>query len=230
MPQETNGMIEKKIPSALPIYLAAGAFLVCSLFLPIYQMWAIVVAGVVSGVTGMVAHKKIPPRTVLVPAPEPVYRTGSQELDALLGDAQKNLKALHDLNVRIPDAALSASIERMETAGASILREIGDAPDKARSVRKFLTHYIPTAVKVLSTYADLAAAGASGENARALTQQVEQNAQIIAKAFESQLDCLFAGEVLDVSTDLDVLEAMAKSDGLVKESDSDEQHRPGLQL
>ncbi len=220
MPQETNGMIEKKIPSALPIYLAAGAFLVCSLFLPIYQMWAIVVAGVVSGVTGMVAHKKIPPRTVLVPAPEPVYRTGSQELDALLGDAQKNLKALHDLNVRIPDAALSASIERMETAGASILREIGE----------FLTYYLPTAVKVLSTYADLAAAGASGENARALTQQVEQNAQIIAKAFESQLDCLFAGEVLDVSTDLDVLEAMAKSDGLVKESDSDEQHRPGLQL
>ena len=43
---------------------------------------------------------------------------------------------------------------------------------------------------------------------------MEQNADTIAKAFEAQLDSLFAGQVLDVSTDLEVLEAMAKSDGL----------------
>ena len=69
-------------------------------------------------------------------------------------------------------------------------------------------------MKVLTAYADLEAAGAQGENARALAAQVEQNADTIAKAFEAQLDSLFAGQVLDVSTDLEVLEAMAKSDGL----------------
>ena len=67
---------------------------------------------------------------------------------------------------------------------------------------------------MLTAYADLEAAGADGENARALAAQVEQNAGTIARAFEAQLDSLFAGQVLDVSTDLEVLEAMAKSDGL----------------
>lgn len=204
-------MVEQKIRSAVPLYLAAGAFLAASALLPIYQWWAIVLAGVLAAGVYWVADKKIPPRTVLVEQP---YQTGSQDLDELLAQAQTRLDQLHTLNERIPDAALSAAILRMENAGAAILEKLSAEPEKARSARRFLAYYLPTAVKVLIAYADLEAAGADGENARALAAQVEQNAGTIARAFEAQLDSLFAGQVLDVSTDLEVLEAMAKSDGL----------------
>ena len=204
-------MVEKKIRSALPLYLAAAAFLVCSAALPIDQWWAILAAAAVCAAVYFVADKKIPPRTVYVKAE---YQTGSEELDAMLKQAGDQLDALHTLNERIPGAALSAAITRMETAGAAIVKKLSEEPDKARAARRFLTYYLPTAVKVLTAYADLEAAGAQGENARALAAQVEQNADTIAKAFEAQLDSLFAGQVRDVSTDLEVLEAMAKSDGL----------------
>ena len=68
-------------------------------------------------------------------------------------------------------------------------------------------------MKVLTTYADLSASGAGGENARSLTAQVEQNAGTIAAAFAAPLDALFAGEVLDVSSDITVLEGMLGGDG-----------------
>ena len=76
------------------------------------------------------------------------------------------------------------------------------------------TYYLPTAVKILTTYADLSASGAGGENAKSLMSDVEKNAGTIASAFEAQLDALFAGEVLDVSSDIAVLDGMLSGDGL----------------
>ena len=72
----------------------------------------------------------------------------------------------------------------------------------------------PTAVKVIASYAHMAETGAAGQNAQALKSDVEQNAQTIAAAFEKQLDSLFASEMLDITSDLDVLEHMMKGDGL----------------
>lgn len=118
------------------------------------------------------------------------------------------------LNARIPAAALSAQISRMEKAGAAILQQVREHPEKGRDIRKFVTYYLPTAVKILTTYADLSASGAGGENAKSLMSDVEKNAGTIASAFEAQLDALFAGEVLDVSSDIAVLDGMLSGDGL----------------
>lgn len=206
-------MVEKKIPSALPLYIAAGVFLVGSCIFSVYRLSDLLIVSALALGAYALAKKRIPPRVVMVPAPAEPFATGEAALDEALTQAQRDLDALRDLNARIPDAALSAQIERMEKAGASILREVRAHPEKGRGIRKFVTYYLPTAVKVLTTYADLSASGAGGENARSLTAQVEQNAGTIAAAFEAQLDALFAGEVLDVSSDITVLEGMLGGDG-----------------
>ena len=109
------------------------------------------------------------------------------------------------------------TMARMEQAGRAILAEVAKAPAKGKNIRKFTAYYLPTAVKVLTTYAKLDASGAQGQNAQALMAEVKKNANTIAAAFESQLDALFSGEVLDVSTDLKVLDGIARGDGLVDE-------------
>ena len=134
--------------------------------------------------------------------------------EAALEKARDDLEKLEVLNARIPAAALSAQISRMEKAGAAILQQVREHPEKGRDIRKFVTYYLPTAVKILTTYADLSASGAGGENAKSLMSDVEKNAGTIAAAFEAQLDALFAGEVLDVSSDIAVLDGMLSGDGL----------------
>ncbi len=225
-------MMEKQIPSAKPLYLAAAALLVLALVLPIYRWWALALC--VLGAAGVyaVAKKSIPPRTVLVPVPSTVFATGEAGLDKALAQAEKDLDTLAALNKRIADAELSESIARMERAGRAILKRVSEEPSKAKGIRKFATYYLPTAIKVLTTYADLAASGAKGENARALERDVKQNAALIAKAFEAQLDALFAGEALDVTSDLDVLEAIAKSEGLLGDTPAagNDETKPTLTL
>ncbi len=207
-------MVEKKIPSALPIYLAAGVFLAGSCIFSVYRLSDLLIVCALAAFAYAFASKKIPPRVELVPAPAEPFATGEAALDEALAQAQHDLDALQTLNARIPDAALSAQIERMEKAGGAILREVRAHPEKGRGIRKFVTYYLPTAVKILTTYADLSASGAGGQNARSLTAEVEQNAGTIAAAFEAQLDALFAGEVLDVSSDIAVLEGMVGADGI----------------
>ncbi len=209
-----DGMMEKTVKSAKPLYAAAAVFLLCSLLFRTYSLLGLVGALLVTAGVYLMADKAFGSHTILVEAPGTIYATGEKSLDEVLTKAEADLKSLHALNGRIADEGLSDAISRMEKAGRAILAQVAKEPAKAKSIRKFAAYYLPTAIKVLTTYADLSATGAQGENARALQADVKKNADTIAHAFEAQLDALFAGEVLDVSSDLDVLQAMAKGDGL----------------
>ena len=174
-----------------PLYIAAGAFLVCAAVLPVYSLPGFLGACAVAAGAYFLSDKKIPPRVVMVPAPEDPFATGEEALDAALEKARDDLEKLEVLNARIPAAALSAQISRMEKAGAAILQQVREHPEKGRDIRKFVTYYLPTAVKILTTYADLSASGAGGENAKSLMSDVEKNAGTIASAFEAQLEDVY---------------------------------------
>ena len=79
-------------------------------------------------------------------------------------------------------------------------------PDKLPQMRKFMDYYLPTALKLLKTYAELDAQGVEGENIRESKQRIEQVMDTLVTAFEAQLDRLFEDDALDVSTDIDVME------------------------
>lgn len=207
-------MTEKKVPRAAPIYLAGAAWIVGALLFPIYRLWALALTPLLSVGAYLLGSKLFPARTVLVEEPEKPFATGEAELDSALTRAREDLRRLAKLNEAIPDPGLSAQIDRMEKAGAAILKEAAEDPAKGKLIRRFVTYYLPTAVKILSSYAKLDASGAQGENAKELRQGVEQNAATIADAFEAQLDSLFSDEVLDITSDIDVLKGMMKGDGL----------------
>ncbi len=204
--------IEKKIPSVVPIYLAAAVWPAAAFFLPLYRVWAVVLSAVLSVFAWRLGCKLFPPTVVSVPAPEEPIRTGEAAADEMLEKVRRDLALLPQLDDFIVDAHLSDCIRRMERAGNGILREVAEHPEKARQIRRFAAYYLPTSVKILSVYARMERQ--KGENAAELRREVEQNAETIAKAFEHQLDSLFESEALDISTDIEVLRDMLQSDSL----------------
>ena len=221
-------MIEKKVRPVLPFYLFAVSWVVCGLVLPLYTLWGLVTTLAISMAVYLAATAFMPPKTILVPAPLKPFDTGEEQLDQALEQARSQLKELTALNARIPGQSISAQISRMERAGGAILDEVAKQPAKARRIRRFLHYYLPTAVKVISSYAHMAETGAAGQNAQTLKSDVEQNAQTIAAAFEKQLDSLFASEMLDITSDLDVLEHMMKGDGLAEDAPGGKDEEPWM--
>ena len=204
--------IEVRRKSVLPWYFAGLVWLVGALALPIYQLWALVVVAVLS-VVGFVAARRICPD--VVSRKEVPFMTGKEDADQMLALIDQKRRELHELNVRIEDAPLSAAMDRMEKACLGILDEVEQHPEKAAQVRRFANYYLQDAVKILTLYAELEEKGVQGENAAGVRAEVAQNAQTIATAFENQLDSLFARDALDISTDLEVLNGMLKGQGLV---------------
>ncbi len=77
-----------------------------------------------------------------------------------------------------------------------------------------MDYYLPTALKLLNTYAQLSAQDVQGTNITEAKQSIERSMDLLITAFENQLDKLFASDALDVSTDIAALEGMLNLDGL----------------
>lgn len=201
--------IRKK--SVLPLWLAALAWPVGALVFPVYTLWGLAATAALSVVVYFVAARLCPVRIVTREVP---YATGSEDVDAMLAGIEKNLDALHALNDAIPDAKLSAEMDRMERAGRGILQAVEANPDKAGQIDRFARYYLPEVVKIMAAYARMEQGGIKGDNADQIQSEVRANAATMATAFENQLDSLYSAEAMDISTDIQVLDTILKSQNL----------------
>ena len=206
-----NKWEEKRTRPVLPIYLAALVWPVGALLLPAYRLSSVLILAGASAVVYGLGSKFCPTRVIKKQVP---YATGSEDVDAMLSGISANLDKLHVLNDAIPDAELSAAMTRMEKAGRSIAAAVEQSPDKARTIDRFARYYLPEVIKLMTTYASMEKNGVKGENADQILAELRRNAATTAKAFENQLDALYSAEAMDISTDIEVLDGILKSQNL----------------
>ena len=123
-------------------------------------------------------------------------------------------RQLRQANDAIPNPVMTAKISRLEDVSARIFALAKKDPDKKAQLQKFMDYYLPTALKLLNTYAQLSAQDVQGTNITEAKQSIERSMDLLITAFENQLDKLFASDALDVSTDIAALEGMLNLDGL----------------
>lgn len=218
----------------LPLWLAALAWPVGALLFPVYTLWGLAATAVLSLAVYLVSARLCPDRIQYREIP---YATGSEDVDAMLAGIEKNLDALHALNDVIPDAQLSNEMDRMERAGRGILKAVEAAPDKAPQIDRFARYYLPEVVKIMGAYARIekefdwigfenttrrapfdtvVQSGIRGQNSQQIMKEVRENAATMATAFENQLDSLYSAEAMDISTDIEVLDHILKSQNLAQ--------------
>ena len=155
-----------------------------------------------------------PPEPTPAPAPKPEKQPEKQPDMPERDQYKKILDELRRVNDAIPDEEMSDKISRLEAVSAKIFEQAKSDPDKLPQMRKFMDYYLPTSLKLLNTYAELDNQGVEGENISESKRRIEQTMDTLVKAFENQLDRLFASDALDVSTDIDVMQNMLRADGL----------------
>ena len=143
------------------------------------------------------------------PAPreEKAKPTPDEEENAVLAE----IRAVNDA---IAHEGLSAQIDRIGVITAKIFDYQKSHPEKSPQLHSFLSYYLPTTLKILRAYAQLEAQGIEGENITAAKQRIEGMMDKVVEGFEKQLDRLFQGDALDITTDVQVLERMLAKDGL----------------
>lgn len=145
-----------------------------------------------------------------VPQPEPAPAPEPEKAQ----DDNAVLLEIRQVNDAIPDPVMSAKIDRIGEITGKILDYQRQNPGKDGQLRSFLNYYLPTTLKILRAYAQLDAQGVEGENISAAKARIEGMMDMVVEGFEKQLDKLFRDSVMDISSDVSVLEQMLEKDGL----------------
>lgn len=209
--------MKKRIRSAIPIYLCALAWAICACFLPMYKISSILICAGVSIAVWLVAGRIFPGRTIDV---EQKPDSGDAEVDRQIEEGRRALGELKAAQAEFEQAGkngLAAPMKRMLDAGDRIFAALEKQPRDSQQVRKFMNYYLPTSVKLISHYKTLSAAG-EGENVLKSLSGIEESLDMIAGAFEKQLDRLYADDQLDISAEISALETMMAADGLTEEN------------
>lgn len=124
------------------------------------------------------------------------------------------LKQLRDLNDSIADPLISEKIDNIEDLSGKIFRLVEAKPEKLPQIRKFMDYYLPSTLKLLSSYATLEHQGIEGENITSAKENIARILDTMTTGYRQQLDALFRDDAIDISADIDVLQMTMERDGL----------------
>jgi 5-bromo-4-chloroindolyl phosphate hydrolysis protein len=209
-----------------PIYAVGILWLVWGLFFPLYRPFHYVLAILASIAVYFLGKTIWPDRAYQTPETQQAQprqkekkaqtaeSTGDAELDALLAERDKAVSEMRRLNDSIQDPAISQQIDHLESTTKKIIAQVVQNPKKLPQIRKFMSYYLPTTLKLLNAYDRMDTAGISGANIDGTKDKIEDMMGTIVTAFDKQLDALFGDEALDISTDITVMEQMLNQEGL----------------
>lgn len=142
--------------------------------------------------------------------------TGNEEADNVILKGQEMLQTIRDENAMIPDETLSAQMDTLYDKCQQIFRTVSECPSKAPSVRKFMNYYLPTTLKVLANYRTMQERGVSYYEMNQARDSAVRCMNMVLTACQKQIDALHKENMLDISTDIDVMEQMLKRDGYIE--------------
>ena len=201
--------------SAAPIYAAVATWLLYALLFPLYAVGHFLLAAAASAVVALIARMFCRDVTETVEIPEEPVSTGNVELDKMIAEGDAAVKTMRMLNDSIQDEKISAQIDRLEAVSTRIFDYVKDHPEKLPQIRKFMSYYLPTTLKLLSAYADFEKQTVVGDNIRSSKANIERMMETLSEAYEKQFDSLFRAESMDINAEIRTMDSLLRQDGYV---------------
>lgn len=203
-------------PSPIPFYGSAVVIALYALIFPMYRIFdysMMCIAGMAALIVlSMIFGPEI--ETIVLPV-EPIT-TGDANIDALLREGETAVAEMKKLHDAIAEPSVRAEIVALIDITDKIFKDVIDDPTDYKAVRRFADFYLPTTMKLLYAYERFGRGGVTGgEHIDATLARIEDALQQIHASYEKQYDALFKNQALDIETDIMVLEALLKKDGLL---------------
>ena len=212
--QETSGR------SLLPVYAVGVVWLVYAAFFPLYRWTDFIIAGAVSAIVYVLLAGRTPQelhikqkKPTLKPAAPPI-KTGDEQIDELLRNAGKEVAALEGLALSFASEPVQQQIKDLSATANQILEFLQKKPEKARQVRQFLHYYLPSSLKLLTTYQEFGSEDVKGDNIRASMKKIEELLPGMQRTFADELDGLYRDQAIDISAEVSVMRNMIVQEGI----------------
>lgn len=136
------------------------------------------------------------------------------ELQIAVAEGKNYLQKIRSANDAIPGEEISQKLFRLEAVTTKIFDYVQNHEEKLPEIRKFMSYYLPTTLKLVEAYREFDAQPIQGNNITTVKHEIEASLDTINKAFENLLDSLFEDDAFDISTDISALKTMLEQEGL----------------
>lgn len=134
----------------------------------------------------------------------------------IVAEGEHFIKKIKASNDAIPGVEISRKISYMENIVQKIFQRVQQKPELAGDLKKLMSYYLPTTIKLLEAYEELDAQPIQGPNITSSKKEIEDTMDTLNTAFEKILDDFYQNTAWDISSDISVLETMLAQEGLMK--------------
>lgn len=226
----------KKPGSVGSIYSFAITWLILSMFFPVFRIFGIIacllmsigVAVVVSKVIAASRRRKAEKEAAEAAAacmkaeqaPSTVEKKSyGPEIDPIIEEGNRALSEMGRLYMSIKEHDVRQKINELMRITDKIVQDAIDDPADIPQIKKFMSYYLPTTIKLLNSYDRMSAQGIEGENLDKSMKSINEMLDSVIVAYKKRLDSLFENQALDIETDIDVMNKMLAREGLSGEKD-----------
>lgn len=132
-------------------------------------------------------------------------------------DAEGYKKELLHKKEMINGVLVKEKIDQLILMIDRIYECIEDHPEQYSQIYRLNDYYIPTILKLLTTYGEVENQPVQGDNIIKIKKEIEESLDMINKALQIMFDELFQDVAMDISADITVLETMLAREGLTEQ-------------
>ncbi len=136
------------------------------------------------------------------------------DLESALLEGRRKLGEIRAYGRKIPDAPTKSKVEAISESVERIFAEIRRDPVDLKTARQFLSYYLDSTVTILDKYVTISSQSVSDPGIRDSLARVECLLDTINAAFGKQLARLLSNDLLDLDTELSLLEKTLEMEGL----------------
>jgi hypothetical protein len=135
---------------------------------------------------------------------------------ALIAEGRAQVMKLRQQERMIRNPEIRKQNTAICDTASKILQVLREKPESVTHARRFLNYYLPTQSVILEKYVRVESSGVPHEE---LAGKVLTHLKDIDLAMKKLYDSLFAGDILDLSVEMEVMTAMCKQDGLLADEE-----------
>lgn len=145
---------------------------------------------------------------------EPKTKTDSEvdEFVGIMSNANHQLDKIYEVVEKANDDEIKEQATKLYERGIQILDYLKKHPDKMAKSSRFLNYYLETASKICEKYLDFSRNKVKNEEIDDVIESTKRAMILLEKAFDNEFLKLMEEDILDIETDVKVLENSMKWD------------------
>lgn len=134
------------------------------------------------------------------------------EVKELLYSVANKMNKINDYAGLITDDTILLKLKKVNEVTQQIFEVLQKDPRKVKSARQFTSSYLESTIKVLKSYVDLRDNGLNSNELNSLTVKISNLLTELKDAYSKQLDKLLRNDIMNLNTEVKVLETLIKSE------------------